>query len=119
MTQEFIVFTDKPLVDPDRRAATRYRCRPATLVKVDPGDKPQEVPAWASNLSEVGIGLNLPYPLEVGITIVLQFIGSKPMARLTTPARVIHVTNWYDGNWRIGCRFDSRLSPEALEELLD
>jgi hypothetical protein len=119
MTQEFVIFTGQPLVDTDRRSATRYRCRPATLIRVDPGEQPQDAPGWASNLSENGIGLNLPYPLEVGINIVFQFVGSKPTARVTMQARVIHVTNWYDGNWRIGCRFDSRLGREALDRLLD
>jgi hypothetical protein len=119
MTQEFIVFTDQPLVDPNRRAAPRYRCHPATLVHLDPGDKSPGVPAWAADLSEVGIGLNLPYPWEVGITIVLKFVGSKPTARVTLRARVVHVSNWFDGNWRIGCAFENRLSPEALERLLE
>jgi peptidoglycan hydrolase-like protein with peptidoglycan-binding domain len=119
MTQEFIVFTDQPLVDPDRRSAPRYQCHPATLVRLDPGGKSQEAPAWAADLSEVGIGLNLPYPLEVGITIVLEFVGSKPTARVTLRARVVHVTNWFDGNWRIGCPFENRLSPETLEGLLE
>jgi PilZ domain len=118
MTQEFIVFTDQPLVDPDRRAAPRYRCHPAALVQLDPGDKSQ-APAWAADLSEVGIGLNLPYPLEVGITIVSKFVGSKPAARVTLRARVVHVTNWFAGNWRIGCAFENRLSPEVLEGLLE
>jgi hypothetical protein len=113
--KEFTVVLTRPLLKTDRRRAKRYRCGPATLVPMQLAGTSLRVDAWACNLSEGGIGLNLPYPLELGTAVVLKLRGRRTT---TMPARVVHTTEQDDGMWRIGCAFDRPLDPDTLEGLL-
>jgi hypothetical protein len=115
MEKEFTILFDRPLIKTDRRAHKRYRCGPANLVQLHLTGTAVNLDAWASNLSEGGIGLNLPYPLELETALVLRLRGRRT---LSMAARVVHVTEQVDGTWRIGCAFERPLDPDALETVL-
>jgi hypothetical protein len=113
--KEFTVVLTRPLLQTDRRREKRYRCGPATLVPMQLTGTTVRMDAWACNLSEGGIGLNLPYPLELGTAVVLRLRGRRTT---TMAARVVHATEQDDGMWRIGCAFDRPLDRDTLEGLL-
>jgi hypothetical protein len=100
-----------------RRAAQRYRCPLATLGRISLPDGTQEE-AWAHNLSETGIGLNLSHSLEAGTPVLIRLKGAAPGSGLAQAARVVHATEEVDGSWRIGCAFLERLNPDQLDALL-
>jgi hypothetical protein len=116
--KEFTILFRRPLLRQEYRAAKRYCCgRAPVLVHVLL--EPEDREAWASNLSETGIGLNLPYRLEVGSAVVLRLRGGWwPAKSVSMPARVIHATEQEDGTWQVGCAFERRLDAETVEALL-
>jgi hypothetical protein len=116
--KEFTIVLGKAPVLKDRRGSRRYRCGPAMLVLLHENDTNLKMDAWAWDLSETGIGLTLPYPLDQGVAIVLKLRCRPPCGTVTVPARVAHATPRDDGTWRIGCSFDHRLNADRLEEML-
>jgi hypothetical protein len=100
-----------------RRVAQRYRCPLATLGRLSFADGSQEE-AWANNLSETGIGLNMNHALEAGTSLTIRLRGAVPGRTLALQAQVVHATQELDGSWRIGCAFAGKLSQEDLDTLL-
>lgn len=100
-----------------RRGTQRYRCPIATLGRISLPDGSQE-DAWAHNLSEGGIGINLSHPLDAGTPVLIRLKGMALESPLALPAHVAHATQEVDGSWRIGCAFASKLPPDQLDALL-
>jgi hypothetical protein len=117
-TNEFTVLLNRPLTITDCRAAQRYPCAPATLVQLHLTGTAVQLGSWASDLSEGGIGLALPYPLDEGTPIVVRLRGRRPTRSITMPGRVVHCTEQDGGIWRINCAFEWTIEPEALQALL-
>ena len=115
---EFTVLLRRPKTAPERRASKRHPCGPAVLALLHLDGRHATLEAAACDLSEGGIGLSLPYPLEVGAVVVLRLSGRDPANSTLMPARVAHVTEEPDGSWRVGCTFDRRLTAETLQSLL-
>jgi hypothetical protein len=116
--KEFTVQFSRPPLLKDRRGARRYRCGPAMLVLLHETETNLKTDAWAWDLSETGIGLTLPYPVDPGAAIILRLRCRPPCGTVTVAARVTHATPRDDGTWRIGCAFDKRLDANRLEEML-
>jgi len=100
-----------------QRMAQRYRCPLATLGRLSFPDGTTEE-AWAHNLSETGIGLNMTRALDAGTPLLIRLRASGRDGTVALPARVVHSTPEVDGSWRIGCLFEDRLEPETLDALL-
>jgi hypothetical protein len=92
---------------PERRAAPRYRCRsdgPSRLIIA----RRYEC-RWtrARDVSTNGLSLLVSGPLEPGTLAFLRLQGRLDSPPLTLLAEVIHATEQPDGNWIVGCKFDS------------
>jgi hypothetical protein len=109
---------DVPPPTGERRAAVRYRCGPAALVTVHLPGASARLEAWACDVSDQGIGLNLLDPVEVGMPVVLLLGDQQLTAAIELTARVMHATQEDGGLWRIGCAFDRPLDPETLSMFL-
>jgi len=116
--REFTVFSHRPPLTKEGRATRRYRCGPAVLVVVSLANPSANVEAWAHDMSQGGVGLRLPYPLDVGVAVMLRLPARRPVGPLTLSARVAHSTAQADGAWRVGCAFEQHLDAETLEALL-
>jgi len=102
----------------NRRAAVRYRCAPATSGKLTVDREPQHRQAWLLNVSERGVGLILPHPLDPGTYVVL-YVRSLDRRRLfTLQAHVIHATHVNQSDWLVGCDLVQPLSADDLDDLL-
>jgi hypothetical protein len=99
------------------RKATRYRCGLATLCYVIYPEDGRREEAWASNLSEAGIGFIHCRSLEPGTALRLRLRGAQGQS-IIIESRVAHATLQNDGSWCIGCSFDQQISVEMLDELL-
>jgi hypothetical protein len=110
-------FEREQLVGMQRRTAVRYRCALATVGRLELADG-GILETWILNLSETGIGLNLPHPLEAGTPVVIHLRGPAAGATVALAARVVHATPEPDASFRIGCAFVERLKPDALAALL-
>lgn len=97
------------------RAARRYKCMLGVLGKMIRPDLPEEE-VWIHDLSKEGVGLNVSEAPDIGSPIDLRVrIGSeKRLLRAT----VVHATPQVDGTFRVGCRFDVKITAEDLEALL-
>jgi hypothetical protein len=100
-----------------RRVAQRYRCPLATLGRLSLPDGTHE-DAWAHNLSESGIGLNMSHALEAGTALTIRLKSAGGGGCLNLPARVIHSTAEVDGSFRVGCAFVEKLQADQLDALL-
>jgi hypothetical protein len=98
-------------------AAKRHDSR-SILVHLELPERPAGLEVWAYDLSESGIGLNLPHPLELGSAVVLDFRGWMSAQWVTMSARVVHATKQDESTWRIGCQFERRLDRKTLQALL-
>jgi len=116
--REFSIVLSREAVAKERRTSKRYRCSSIALARLHLVGAGTNVEAWACNLSEEGVGLNLPYPLEVGATLAIRMRGCQPVPAVVMPARVVHATKQADGTWRIGCEFVRPLEPDTLDALL-
>jgi hypothetical protein len=101
-----------------RRASVRYRCNLATFGRVFFPASGATLDTWIHNLSHTGIGINLGCALEVGTAVVIRLKGPSEQGTLELTARVVHATQEVDGTWRVGCRFENKLSHEELDALL-
>jgi hypothetical protein len=115
---QFDVSSDECDVVHERRTAKRYPCGPTALITVHRPGHVANFPAWACDLSETGIGLNMLDSLEAGSAVVLLLGAQHLTAPLELPARVVHVSLDEDGIWRVGCEFDRRLDAETVQGLL-
>jgi c-di-GMP-binding flagellar brake protein YcgR len=101
-----------------RRRDRRYRCSLATAGKLHFSSTGAVLSGWVFNMSLSGIGLELSEPLPVGQEMVLQLKTTENATVVKKPAQVMHVTPVANGTWRIGCRFEDKLTADALESLL-
>jgi hypothetical protein len=106
----------RALVGVRKRAAPRYDFRLATPARLRLPDGTQEH-CWAHDLSEVGIGLDLAWPLEPGTPLLVHLKAAPPHAGFEVAAGVVHTTE-LAGGWRVGCAFARRLTAEQVERLL-
>lgn len=97
------------------RTARRYKCMLGVLGKMIRPNLPDEE-VWIHDLSKEGVGLNVDHAPEIGSPIALRVrIGSE---KKVFRAIVVHATAQVDGTFRVGCRFDRKISAEDLEALL-
>jgi hypothetical protein len=101
-----------------RRTEPRYQCGPATAGRLDAPAEGKPVRAWLLNLSTRGAGLLLEHPLGPAVNLVIHLKTGDQDRQYRLPARVIHVTNLVNGDWLVGCEFESPLSQDDLETLL-
>jgi hypothetical protein len=101
-----------------RRQSRRFRCNLATMAKVQLHESDQIKVTWAYNLSQGGVGLNSPTPLEFDQTVSIHFrVDGKEVKIL--PAKIIFCRMEIDRSWRIGCAFLDILSHDTLDSLLN
>src|SRR5262245_59049384 len=100
-----------------RRKSRRFRCNLATIGRVQFPDKDHSFDAFVYNLSENGIGLNMPEPLNVGQEIVIRIRVRGQTEPYCFPAKVMHATEELDRTWRIGCEFAESISPDVLDKI--
>jgi hypothetical protein len=103
----------------ERRAAIRHCCPLEVACRVT-GARPEE--SWMTrvrDLSELGIGLVLAYPLSPGTSLTLEvpFPGENE-ARLLGVC-VVHSSPRDEGGYAVGCVFEDRLRRKDLRALLD
>jgi hypothetical protein len=116
--QELTIHRRRPAHGPERRGAKRFQCRASRLVVLRSPETGTKAEGWALNLSETGIGLYLPYPIQSGTVVVLHLRGRGAAASVTVPARVVHAGERADGTWHVGCAFARRLDPRVVQDLL-
>ena len=102
----------------DQRAATRYRCPPATMVLICRPGTEAHLEGWAHELSRTGIGLDLVEPLDLESAAVVRIHARQPCGTLLLATRVKHATAQVDGTWRVGCAFQEPLDLEMMDALL-
>jgi hypothetical protein len=108
----------KPLAGSYQRATVRYRCAPATIGKVFINDDHEYQPAWVSNLSLGGVGLQIQRPVDLGTMILVQIRSPLTNQMHKLPAQVAHCFQVPQGEWYLGCEFIAAISHELLDELL-
>jgi hypothetical protein len=121
MTYQYVALggnRTKPPVRPNRRAAVRYRCRPATVGRLDKSEQYSSQRAWVLNLSASGVGLLLGEGFEPDTVLTIHLKHPTRGGWCDLQARVAHATRQPDGAWYVGCEFTDQLSPDALEALL-
>ena len=110
---------DSPAPALERRAAERHLC-PLEVTCRRTGAKPED--CWRArvrDVSEMGIGLVLPYPLERGMMLTLDLAFPEESRPRLLGVCVIHSTVRDEGGFAVGCVFDARLRKEDVSALLE
>ena len=114
--REFSVFVPQLPARKNRRAAKRYRCTGSNWARLYVVETGTNLEAWAHDLSEHGIALDLPYRLDVGCVVVVRMLCLQRTC-VVMRARVTRVTPRC-GEWRTGCEFERPLDPTTVDGLL-
>lgn len=102
----------------NRRAATRYRCAPATFGKIYSADLQHVERAWVLNLGKTGVGLMLSHPMSAGTLVVVHLRAQSGQRVFELPARVAHATCLAQSDWLVGCELIQPLEDDDLEAIL-
>ena len=102
---------------PERRVTVRWNstqqtsCHYATLEKI--------ASRWAIvlNVSVQGIGLGLPFPMEVGQELFVELPCKEPATPKAVSAFVVHVQQKAKDSWSLGCVFSRPLTEDELGTL--
>jgi hypothetical protein len=100
----------------ERRAAVRYRCLRNCVVRVEGGTSGVgDWPGMTYDLSVIGVGVSILYPLAVGTELVIEKFGpsSAPILR----ARVVRSVP-LEFVWLHGCQLVTPLTEAELHEWL-
>jgi len=100
----------------DRRAIVRYLCNRGASCQ--PLSTYERLFAQVRDISDIGIGLVLPVPIESSTYMVIEMKTTSSGISLTMLARVIHSTLQVDGSWIVGCQFVSSPTEEQIRSLL-
>jgi hypothetical protein len=107
----------EPGIHAERRGAVRHPCHreawltPVTLLKGQP---------WHSivlDISTTGIGLAIERPVPTGTFFAIEITDLLEGKTWMMRARVLHSTPQGHGYWRIGCIFETKVSPADIEAL--
>jgi hypothetical protein len=103
----------------ERRGAMRHCCPLEVACRVTGAPREESWMARVRDLSEMGIGLVLAYPLKPGtsLTLGVQFPDEKEPRLLGVC--VVHSTPRDEGGFAVGCVFEDRLRRKDLRALLD
>ena len=102
----------------NRRAYIRYRCAPATIGKIISTDDHEFQRAWIIDLSLTGLGMQLARALEPGRLIIVTMKDNLGRKIFELPAHVAFCGALPHSEWKVGCEFINRLTPEDLDQLL-
>jgi hypothetical protein len=102
----------------ERRAAPRFPS--GRTIIAFPTVSGLEHKRWAivRDVSASGVALLLAAPTEPGTHLGVELGEGVDGCRRQAMARVVRITDCGDGNWLVGCTFDSRLPDEDLATLL-
>ncbi len=103
---------------PDRRGRQRLPCPDLPQVRYLLRPSMQQGLAMLRDLSAAGVGLLMPFDLEPGAALLVQFPGPRRGTAHTKLARVAHATRRPTGGWLVGCRLTPPLGEQDLARLL-
>ncbi|HEY1859036.1 MAG TPA: PilZ domain-containing protein [Gemmataceae bacterium] len=103
----------------ERRTAVRHCCPLEVACRLTGAPREESWMARVRDLSELGIGLVLAYPLGPGMALTLEvpFPGEEEPRLLGVC--VVHSTPREEGGFAVGCVFEDRLRRKDLRALLD
>lgn len=102
----------------NRRAAIRWRPPPAMPGRVYVSESFKSLFGWVLDLSAVGIGLLLPHRLDADTLVRIELEPRTHAGTVELPARVAHALPQRNGDWIVGCAFETPLPADQLEALL-
>jgi hypothetical protein len=77
-------------------------------------DVPLQGNATLTDISAVGVGMQVDLPLRVGTALNLHIGGVESDMFLNILACVVRITSHYASNWRVGCTFVRELTEQEL-----
>jgi hypothetical protein len=103
----------------ERRAALRQCCPLEVPCRVTGAPREESWRARVRDLSELGIGLVLAYPLGPGTSLTLEVPFPEEEEPRLLGVCVVHSTPRDEGGYAVGCVFEDRLRRKDLRALLD
>ena len=101
-----------------RRRFPRYHFGLAALGQIGWPNTKDKQQVWLWDLSRIGISFKSGVPIEVGTVITVHLKGRGRFQVHCLPVQTIHSTKEPDGSWLVGCKFNSEVSVEIMEDVL-
>lgn len=115
-TNPSVVPASAPPTGKDRRAAVRHRCLRDVIVRPEGGTSGVgDWPGMTYDLSVIGIGVAILYPLALGTNLIIEKFGRNP-ARILRAQIVRSVP--LEFVWLHGCHLLEPLTEEELQDWL-
>jgi hypothetical protein len=102
----------------DQRAWVRFPCPVRATYQVIRGTESPARPACVTDISPVGVGLQVNQPVEVGTLLSIELRGTGSAPPLTILASVVRSTAQPAGEWMLGCHFIRELTEAEMQSLL-
>src|SRR5262245_30266674 len=101
----------------ERRAAVRYRLRTETISQLTIAKSFRSMEGLVLDLSTTGIGIAVPFEVEVGTKVFIELNREPPANRIELIARVVRTARHGSGGWFIGCAFREPLTEAQVQAL--
>lgn len=101
-----------------RRGSSRYPCRTDGSIFVSVSDGHQSRWAQADDVSREGIALLVCCAFVPGAALTISLRGGPHQATFVRGADVVYAEPRQEGQWRVGCRFETPLRVDELQALV-
>jgi hypothetical protein len=99
----------------DRRSLPRFSPNPATTCEIRGVDETATQSATVNNISSNGIKITVSSPIAAGTSLILTLLNKTgPFVERTVVVRVMRASQQADGNYVLGCAFQSQLTGHEL-----
>ena len=99
----------------DRRSLPRFSPNPATTCEIRDVDETATQSATVNNISSNGINIIVSTPIAPGTALILTLLNKTgPFVQRTVAVRVMRASQQADGNYALGCAFQSQLTGHEL-----
>jgi hypothetical protein len=98
----------------DRRAANRFVCARPHTVRIMVRPAMLSYPGFIHNFTQMGIGLSVQHPFEIGTILAIQLRIAKAGLSSVLSATVTRCQAEGPGAWFLGCKLSRPLSHEEM-----
>ncbi len=104
----------------EQRRAIRYACvLEASVPRVGSRIFEPVLLAKVANISTGGIGLHCSEKIEAGSILTLKLYKRERDSLPPRQARVVHISEQFNGTWKIGAEFLEPLAEAEMQSLLE
>jgi hypothetical protein len=114
---DFALPDKAPSIRTERRFAGRFLPLPVVLCQVSPVSGGASLPATLTDVSTSGVGLRMRQPIALGTPLTVTITNTQGLFSCKRSAVVRFVRARLQGDFQVGCEFETPLDHQAMRFL--